>query len=63
VHIETVESHVASLPVAVYMHCPAMRRKTLRFYADGRVEEDVHNSWFQRAHDEFGTRPNYSTAR
>ena len=53
VHIETVESHVASLPVAVYMHCPAMRRKTLRFYEDGRVEEGVHNSWFRRGQDEF----------
>jgi tartrate/fumarate subfamily iron-sulfur-dependent hydro-lyase alpha chain len=63
VHIETVESHVASLPVAVYMHCPAMRRKTLRFYADGRVEEGIHNSWFQRTQYEFGTSPNYPAAR
>jgi len=62
VHIEAVESHLASLPVAVYMHCPAMRRKTLRFHADGRVEEGVHNSWFRSGHDELGTRPQYSAA-
>jgi fumarate hydratase subunit alpha len=48
VHIETVESHVVTLPVAVYMQCPAVRRKTVRFYADGRVEDNVHTSWFRR---------------
>jgi len=63
VHIETVESHLASLPVAIYMHCPAMRRKTLRFHADGHVEEGVHNSWFRSGHDELGIPPEYSAAR
>lgn len=46
--IETAETHIATLPVAIYMQCPALRRTTVRFYADGRVEEDVPNSWLRR---------------
>ena len=46
--IETAETHIVTLPVAIYMQCPALRRTTIRFYADGRVEEDVPNSWLRR---------------
>jgi len=37
--IEKAETHIVTLPVAVYMQCPALRRMTIRFYADGRIEE------------------------
>ena len=47
--IEKAETHIVTLPVAVYMQCPALRRMTIRFYADGRVEEDVPNTWFRRS--------------
>jgi tartrate/fumarate subfamily iron-sulfur-dependent hydro-lyase alpha chain len=47
--IETAETHIVTLPVAVYMQCPALRRTTVRFYADGRVEEDVPNTWLGRS--------------
>jgi tartrate/fumarate subfamily iron-sulfur-dependent hydro-lyase alpha chain len=46
--IETAETHIVTLPVAVYMQCPALRRMTIRFYADGRVEEDVPCTWLRR---------------
>lgn len=46
--IETAETHIATLPVAVYMQCPALRRTTVRFYADGHVEEDIPNTWIRR---------------
>ena len=47
--IETAETHIVTLPVAVYMQCPALRRTTVRFYADGRVDEDVENTWLRRS--------------
>lgn len=47
--IETAETHIVTLPVAVYMQCPALRRTTIRFHADGRVEEDVPNTWLRRS--------------
>jgi tartrate/fumarate subfamily iron-sulfur-dependent hydro-lyase alpha chain len=47
--IEKAETHIVTLPVAVYMQCPALRRMTIRFYADGRIEEDVPNTWFRRS--------------
>ena len=43
--IETAETHIVTLPVAVYMQCPALRRTTMRFYADGRVEGDTSSTW------------------
>jgi len=46
VHFEMTETHIVTLPVAVYMHCPAIRRTTARFYADSRSEEGILNSWF-----------------
>jgi tartrate/fumarate subfamily iron-sulfur-dependent hydro-lyase alpha chain len=46
--IETAETNIATLPVAVYMQCPALRRMTMRVYADGRVDEDVPNTWLRR---------------
>lgn len=46
--IETADTHVATLPVAIYMQCPALRRTTIRFYADGHVEENVPNTWLRR---------------
>jgi len=46
--IETVETHLVTLPVAVYMQCPALRRMTARFYADGRVEDDVTCTFLRR---------------
>lgn len=48
VHIETVDTHMVTIPVAVYMQCPALRRTTVRFHADGRVEHGVENTWFRR---------------
>jgi len=48
VHIEIAETHIATLPVSLYMQCPALRRATMRFYDDGRVEDGVENSWFRR---------------
>jgi tartrate/fumarate subfamily iron-sulfur-dependent hydro-lyase alpha chain len=47
--IETAETHIVTLPVAVYMQCPALRRTTVRFYADGRVDEDIENTWLRRS--------------
>jgi L(+)-tartrate dehydratase alpha subunit len=47
--IETAETHIVTLPVAVYMQCPALRRTTVRFHADGRVDEDVENTWLRRS--------------
>ena len=46
--IETAETNIATLPVAVYMQCPALRRMTMRVHADGRVDEDVPNTWLRR---------------
>jgi len=46
VHIETAYTHPAVVCVAVYPLCPAVRRVTCRFYADGRFEDNLASSWF-----------------
>jgi L(+)-tartrate dehydratase alpha subunit len=47
VHIELAYCHMATLPVAVYLQCSAMRRTTSRLYADGRREEKALSSWIR----------------
>jgi tartrate dehydratase alpha subunit/fumarate hydratase class I-like protein len=39
--------HMATLPVAVYLQCAAMRRTTVRMFADGRVESLPMSSWME----------------
>lgn len=48
VHVEMAYCHMATLPVAVYLQCAAMRRTTVRMYADGRVESRPLSSWMDR---------------
>ena len=48
VHVEMAFCHMATLPVAVYLQCAAMRRTTVRMYADGRVESRPLSSWMDR---------------
>ena len=48
VHVEMAFCHMATLPVAVYLQCAAMRRTTVRMYADGRVESRPLSSWMER---------------
>lgn len=45
VRIELGYCHMATLPVAVYLQCAAMRRTTVRLYGDGRVEDRAFSSW------------------
>lgn len=47
VHVELAYCHMATLPVAVYLQCSAMRRTTGRLYVDGRVEEVTGSSWIR----------------
>jgi L(+)-tartrate dehydratase alpha subunit len=47
VHLEMAFCHMATLPVAVYLQCAAMRRTTVRIYADGRVESLPLSSWME----------------
>lgn len=47
VHIEMAYCHMATLPVAVYLQCSAMRRTTARMYADGRVENVAKSCWLR----------------
>lgn len=47
VHIELAYCHMATLPVAVYLQCSAMRRTTARLYADGKVESLARSSWLR----------------
>lgn len=47
VHVELAYCHMATLPVAVYLQCSAMRRTTGRLYVDGRVEEVTRSSWIR----------------
>jgi len=47
VHVELAYCHMATLPVAVYLQCSAMRRATARLYADGKVEEMARSSWLR----------------
>lgn len=49
VHVEMAYCHMATLPVAVYLQCSAMRRTTVRLYADGRVENRAISSWMRSA--------------
>ena len=48
VHLEMAYCHMATLPVAVYLQCSAMRRTTVRMYVDGRVERRPLSSWMER---------------
>lgn len=45
VHVEFAYCHMATLPVAVYLQCSAMRRTTVRLYVDERVESLERSSW------------------
>ncbi len=47
VHVELAYCHMATLPVAVYLQCSAMRRTTVRLYEDGRVEGLAISSWLR----------------
>ena len=47
VHIELAFCHMATLPVAVYLQCSAMRRTTSRLHVDGRIEEMARSSWMR----------------
>jgi tartrate/fumarate subfamily iron-sulfur-dependent hydro-lyase alpha chain len=47
VHVELAYCHMATLPVAVYLQCSAMRRRTIRLYMDGRLEEMTKSSWLE----------------
>ena len=47
VHVELAYCHMATLPVAVYLQCSAMRRTTVRLYADGRAENVARSSWLR----------------
>jgi L(+)-tartrate dehydratase alpha subunit len=47
VHVELAYCHMATLPVAVYLQCSAMRRTTARLYSDGRVENVLGSSWLR----------------
>lgn len=47
VHVELAYCHMATLPVAVYLQCSAMRRRTVRLHADGRLEEMARSSWLE----------------
>ena len=48
VHVEMAFCHMATLPVAVYLQCAAMRRTTVRMYDDGRVESRPSSIWMER---------------
>ncbi|MBI4527169.1 MAG: fumarate hydratase [Deltaproteobacteria bacterium] len=47
VHAELAYCHMATLPVAVYLQCSAMRRTTARLYAEGRSEILPQSSWLR----------------
>jgi tartrate/fumarate subfamily iron-sulfur-dependent hydro-lyase alpha chain len=55
VRIELAYCHMATLPVAVYLQCAAMRRTTVRLYADGRVEKRRFSSWLDPDARQSGT--------
>jgi fumarate hydratase subunit alpha len=52
VHVELAYCHMATLPVAVYLQCSAMRRRTIRLHVDGRVEERTKSSWLEMVRHE-----------